>query len=67
MGGEKYFVRLVDKFLRFEISSQIEHLPSGQAQQTAHTEYAEKQNAIVCRFCNEVKKKNKFKLKSKRR
>lgn len=42
---------LLDEFLCFEESPQIEHLPCGQSQQAAHTEYAEEQYSVGGRFC----------------
>lgn len=50
-------MNLLDEFLCFEVSSQVQHLPGGETQQTAHTEYAEEQYTAVCRFCGRREKK----------
>lgn len=42
---------LLDEFLCLEVSSQVQYLPCGKTQQTAHTEYAEEQYTTICRFC----------------
>lgn len=43
----------LDKLLGFEETSQIQHLPGGEAEQAAHAEYAEEQDSVVCGFCKE--------------
>lgn len=47
----KCLLRLINEFLRLEVSSQVEHLPGGQTQQTAHTEYTKEQYSIIGGFC----------------
>lgn len=48
------FVCLFDELFGFEVSSQVENLPDGQAEQTAHTEYAEVENFGVGRLLKNV-------------
>ena len=42
---------LFNEFGGFEVASQVEDLPGGQAQQAAHAENAEVQHPTVGRFC----------------
>lgn len=50
-GGRSMVVfSLLDQLLGLEESPEIENLPRGQTEQTAHAEDAEEQNSVVGRF-----------------
>lgn len=40
----------LDEFLCFEVTSEIQHLPSRQTKQTAHAEYTKEQYSVICRL-----------------
>lgn len=49
-GGGGGLVPLLNQFLGLEETTQVENLPGGQSDETAHGENAEVQNPGVCRF-----------------
>lgn len=50
-------VALLDQLLSLEETPQVEDLPCGQPNQTAHGEYAEVQHACVGGFCRQMTEK----------
>lgn len=44
----------LDELLGFEETSQIQHLPGGEAKEATHAKYAEEQDSVVCGFCKKL-------------